>query len=244
MRYDSSTFGDRIADEYDDFIFITSQATEAAVSVLARLAQGGAALELGIGTGRVALPLAARGIAVHGIDASQRMLERLKAKPGGKSIVTTAGDFERIASRERFRLIYVVFNTFFALRTQEAQVNCFRSVAEHLEPQGAFLIEAFVPDLTRFDRGQRLGVHSLDDNRVRLDASVHDMARQVVTAQIVTLEENGTRFYPLRLRYAYPSELDLMAQLAGLRPRERWSGWDGAPFTSQSMSHVSIYERA
>ena len=241
--YNSKTYGDRVAADYDDLIQIPQQATDAAVEALARLANGGPALELGIGTGRVALPLASRGIMVHGIDASQRMLDRLKAKAGGDAIATTVGDFERISGGERFRLIYVVFNTFFALLTQEAQVNCFRRVAEHLEPEGVFVIEAFVPDLTRFDRGQRVSAMQVGTDAVRLEASLHDFARQQVTAQLMTLTEQGVRMYPVRLRYAYPSELDLMAQLAGLRLRERRGGWRGEPFSSQCLTHVSIYTR-
>ena len=210
---------------------------------LATLAGGGRALELGIGTGRVALPLAEQGVAVHGIDASEAMVAKLRADPGGADIPVTLGDFGHVAVDGTFTLIFAVFNTFFALTTQEAQVRCFRRVAERLADGGVFLIEVFVPDPARFVRGQGVGVTSLDTDRVTLEVARHDALQQRVYSQHLVLTESGTRFYAVQIRYAWPSELDLMARLAGLRLSERWSDWSGAPFTTASTRHISLYER-
>ena len=239
--YTASTYGDRIAERYDR-MHSDGPATQATVNVLAGLAAGGRALELGIGTGRVALPLAARGVEVHGIDASRAMVAKLRAKPGGAAIAVTIGDFAAFQVDGRFDLIFVVFNTFFELVTQEAQVQCYRHVAAHLSPGGVFLIEAFVPDPGRFTRGQSLGVTRIDPDLVSLDVARHDPVAQRVYSQHLIFPESGTRLYPVQLRYAWPSELDLMARLAGLRLRERWSDWAGAPFTSASSGHISLYE--
>src|SRR5215813_4374251 len=154
--YENATYGDRIADAYDDFIQISAEQTQATVEVLASLAKGGPVLELGIGTGRIALPLLAKGIKIQGIDASARMVDRLRKKPGGDAIPITFGDFGDVAVDGQFCLIYVVFNTFFALLTQEAQVRCFANVASHLQADGLFVIEAFVPDPSRFSRNQNI----------------------------------------------------------------------------------------
>ena len=238
--YTASTYGDRIAERYDH-MHPDGPATRAAVDVLAGLAAGGRALELGIGTGRVALPLAAR-VEVHGIDASRAMVAKLRAKPGGAAIPVTIGDFAAFRVEGRFDLVFVVFNTFFGLVTQEAQVQCFRNVASHLDPRGVFLIEAFVPDPGRFTRGQSLSVNQIQADQVELDVARHDPLTQRVHSQHLIFTESGSRLHPVQLRYAWPSELDLMARLAGLRLRERWSDWTGAPFTAASSSHISLYE--
>jgi hypothetical protein len=212
--------------------------------VLADLAKDGPALELAIGTGRIALPLAARGVEVHGIDASEKMVEQLRAKPGGDAVPVTIGDFADVAVDGRYRLVYIVFNTFFALLTQEDQVRCFANVAEHLTDDGAFVVEAFVPDVARFVRGQNVSATAVEVDRVTLDVATHDANEQRVRAMVVNIEGGRANAYPVQLRYAWPSELDLMARLAGLRLRERWSGWGRTPFTSSSGGHVSIYEGA
>ena len=240
-EYTAATYGDRIAEHYDH-MHPDGPATQAVSNVLAGLAAGGRALELGIGTGRVALPLAARGIEVHGIDASQAMVAKLHAKPGGAAIPVTIGDFAAFHVDAKFSLIFVVFNTFFGLVTQEAQVQCFRHVAAHLEPGGVFLMEAFVPDPGRFTRGQSMSVNRIEADQVELDVARHDPLAQRVHSQHLIFTESGTRLYPVRLRYAWPAELDLMARLAGLRLRERWSDWTGAPFTAASSGHISLYE--
>jgi SAM-dependent methyltransferase len=240
-KYENATYGDRIASHYDEFIPISPEQTQAAVETLAVLANGGRVLELGIGTGRIALRLAVKGVAVHGIDASSRMLEELRQKPGGDAIPVTLGDFGEVAVDGRFSLVFVVFNTFFLLLTQEAQVRCFANVAAHLEPGGVFAIEAFVPDPSRYIRNQNVTVTTIELNEVRLAVSLHDPLSQTVSSQHVTIANDGTRCYPIQLRYAWPSELDLMARLAGLQLMERWSTWQRAPFSATDSSHVSLY---
>lgn len=243
-RYDNATYGDHIASRYDEFIPISAEQTQAAVETLAALANGGRVLELGIGTGRIALPLAEKGLAVQGIDASSKMLEELRRKPGGDAIPVSLGDFSEVAVEGRFSLIFVVFNTFFALLTQEAQVRCFANVATHLEPGGVFAMEAFVPDPSRYVRNQNVAVTTIDLDEVRLAVSLHDPLSQQVNSQHVVIGNDRTRCYPIQLRYAWPSELDLMARLAGLRLKERWSTWQRAAFGSGDSSHISVYERA
>jgi SAM-dependent methyltransferase len=241
--YDLSTYGDRIAGEYDEWVAGLVE-TESAVALLADLARGGPALELGIGTGRIAVPLAQRGIPVHGIDASAAMVGKLRAKAGGADIPVTIGNFAEVAVRGHFALIYVVFNTFFGLLSQDDQVLCFRNVAEHLAQDAVFVLEAFVPDPTLFNRGQRMGIRHLQTGRLVLDASQHDPVNQRVTSQHVVIQETGVKLYPVQIRYAWPSELDLMARLAGLRLQDRWGGWRREPFTAASATHVSVYALA
>jgi SAM-dependent methyltransferase len=241
--YEANTYGERIASEYDA-LHEQLPSAEPAARLLAELARGGLALELGIGTGRIALPLAAQGVEVHGIDASTAMVEMLRGKPGGAQIPVTIGDFGDVGVEGRYALIFVVFNTFFGLLTQEDQIRCFARVAAHLAPGGHFLIEAFVPDLTRFDRGQRVETIGLGLDHARFDFARVDPAAQRVEAQHVVITEEGVRLYPVRLRYAWPSELDLMARLAGLRLEDRWGGWRREPFTGASQFHVSVYSPA
>jgi SAM-dependent methyltransferase len=242
-EYGPSTYGDRIAEFYDAW-FHPPTDTQAAVDFLADLAMSGPALELAIGTGRIALPLAAKGVEVHGIDASEAMVAKLREKPGGTDVPVTMGDFADVGVEGRFRLIFLVFNTLWALLTQEDQVRCVRNVAEHLTDDGVFVVEAFIPDPARFDRDQRFQTRKVETDRVFLDASTHDAEHQRVSAQIVVLEDGGgIRMFPVEIRYVWPSELDLMAQLAGLRLRERWGGWNREPF-AHAVWHVSVYERA
>lgn len=240
--YDAATYGDGIAEIYDQWY--SSLDSEGAVGFLAELAGQGPALELGIGTGRVALPLARRGIAVHGIEASAAMVAKLRAKPDGDGIPVTMGDFADVDVRGEFPLVYIPFNTLFCLLTQDEQLRCFRNVAGRLSPNGVFVVEAFVPDLSRFDREQRLGLEDFAPDGIRIEASKHDRAAQRVETRHVVISRRGVEFYPLEVRYAYPSELDLMARLAGLRLHERWGGWRRERFTSASMSHVSVYGHA
>jgi SAM-dependent methyltransferase len=241
--YGPSTYGDRIAERYDAW-YGMEQDTLDAVAFLAEAAGGGPVLELAIGTGRLGLPLAERGLEVHGIDASEAMVAKLRAKPGGDRIPVTMGDFADVGVEGSYRLIFVAFNTFFALPTQEDQVRCFANVARHLEPEGSFVIEAFVPALARFDRGQRVAASQVDTNGVVLEVSQHDAAEQRTNSMHVLIEEGGVRLYPVQIRYAYPPELDLMGRLSGLRLRARWGGWRGEPFTGTSERHVSVYEPA
>ena len=239
--YQEETYGERIAGVYDDWY---GEVDDATVSALRELTQGGRALELGIGTGRVALPLQGSGVEVHGIDASEAMVAKLRAKPGGESIPVTLGDFADVAVEGQFLLIYVLFNTFFALLSQDEQVRCFENVARHLTAEGVFLLEVFVPDLTRFTGRQSVRAHHVDADCVRLEAAQLDPVHQRVTNQHVVLTEGGVRLYPVKIRYAWPTELDLMARLAGLQLHHRWASWDGAPFSASSRMHISVYGRA
>lgn len=242
MEYGPDTYGEVHASVYDRH-HAALAGVDDTVTFLRTLSGAGPALELGIGTGRVALPLAASGVEVHGVDASPSMLERMREKPGGDAIPVTIGDFGTFELESRFTLVYVVFNTFFQLLSQDEQVEGFRSVARHLADGGAFVLEAFVPDPSRFDRGQRVGVTAIDGDAVRLEVSVHDAATQSTESRHVTVDADGVHLYPVKVRYAYPAELDLMALLAGMRLRERWADWDRTPFTSSSGGHVSVYEQ-
>ena len=238
-----ATYGDRIARVYD-LLYGGVLDTPGTVERLAALAGDGPILELGVGTGRIACPLSERGITVHGIDASEAMVAELRARPGGDRVAVTIGDFADVGADGPFTLVYVVFNTFFGLITQDDQLRCFENVARRLVPGGAFLIEVFVPDLTRFTRGQNLSTVRVELDGVMLDATRVDTAAQRIDSQHVVIAEEGIRLYPVRIRYAWPTELDLMARLAGLRLRERHGGWHGEPFTAASTRHVSVYERA
>jgi SAM-dependent methyltransferase len=214
------------------------------VEVLADLAAGGTILELAIGTGRVALPLAARGLSVHGIDASEAMIARLRDKPGGDAIPVTIGDFADVPVDGAFDLVFLVFNTLFNLTSQDDQVRCFKNVAQHLTARGVFVVEAYVPDLSRFVDGQAVRAVHVTTDATTLEASVHDPVTQTAMYQYIVITQNGVRLYPVPMRYAWPSELDLMARLAGLELRHRWGGWDRSPFTASSSKHVSVYARA
>jgi len=239
---DPAFYGDRWAGVYDEHH--AGRDPAAAVEFLAGLAGDGRVLELGIGTGRVALPLAGRGISVEGLDASMAMVERLRAKPGGDSIRVTIGDMADVPVSGPFRLVYLVFNTLFGLLSQARQADCFRNVARVLGPDGVFVIECFVPDLTRFDRGQRMQALAVTEDSATFELSCHDAAQQRVTAQIVTLDGRGVHLRPVAIRYCWPSELDLLAGQAGLRLRERHGDWDRRPFYAASGGHVSVYQLA
>lgn len=236
--YQERTYGDLIAEEYDQ---IYSDLDGPIVEVLADLAGGGRALELGIGTGRVALPLAEAGVQVQGIDASEKMVARLQEKAGDRKIPVTIGSFADFNLDTQFDLIYVVFNTFYGLLSQDDQVRSMQSVARHLKPDGKFLMEAFVPDLGRYERGQSTSVTHLDQDLVRIDASMLSRNEQVVSSQHIFLSLNGVDLYPVKLRFAYPSELDLMARLSGMTLEHRWGSWDREEFGDASGSHISTY---
>jgi SAM-dependent methyltransferase len=239
---DPAFYGDRWADIYDDHHGSLDPAP--AVAFLAALASNGPVLELAIGTGRVALPLAARGLLVEGVDASAAMVQRLRAKPGGDSIQVAIADMAEVSVGGPFQLAYLVFNSLFALLTQQRQASCFCTVARVLRPGGAFVIECFVPDLTRFDRGQRMQALAVTEDSASFELSRHDAALQQVTTQIVKLDAQGMRMRPLALRYSWPSELDLMAAQAGLQLTERYADWTRRPFDSTSSGHVSVYRPA
>lgn len=246
MKWDEKVYGERIAGVYDE-LYEELFDKAAAVAFLAERARGsdgtgeGKALELAIGTGRIALPLAKKGIDVQGIDISEAMVDRLRAKPGGADIPVTMGDFADVGVPGRFDLIYLVFNTIFALTTQEAQLTLFRNIADHLTDQGLFVAEAFVPDVTRFDRYQNTEVNDVGLDHVYLSFSRHDPLTQTIKSQQVMVTEGGVQMVPVQLRYVWPSEMDLMAKLGGLELRERYASWNGDHFTSDSKGHVSVY---
>jgi SAM-dependent methyltransferase len=235
-------FGERVAATYDESSEVFEPgAVEATAGVLAELARGGRALELGIGTGRIALPLAARGVPVHGIDLSRAMVARLRAKPGGDAIGVTIGDFATTRVEGAFSVAYLVFNTIMNLTTQAAQVACFRNVAAHLEPGGCFVIEVRVPELRRLPPGQNVVPWHVSPTRWVFYS--YDVATQAMRGNYVDLSDGRGEYTSIPFRYVWPAELDLMAQLAGLRLRERWEGWTREPFTSESGQHVSIWEK-
>jgi SAM-dependent methyltransferase len=239
---DPAFYGDRWADVYDERHEDLDPAP--AVEFLARLAGRGPVLELAIGTGRVALPLAARGIAVEGVDVSEAMVARLRAKPGGASIPVTIGDMADGPASGPFRLVYLVFNSLFGLLSQARQADCFRNAARVLEPGGAFVLECFVPDLSRSGRGQQVWARAVTEDSVTVGLGRYDTAAQRITTQVVTLDQQGAQLRPVVLRYCWPAELDLMAGQAGLRLRERYEDWDRRPFGPASGGHISVYERA
>jgi SAM-dependent methyltransferase len=207
------------------------------------LAAGGSILELAIGTGRIALPLARKGLNVTGIEASEKMVAKLREKPGGHAIPVAVGNMADVEVDGTFDHVFLVFNTLFNLPSQDDQVRRFGNVAQRLNPGGTFLIEAFVPDFTGFQGNQRVQTKRLDMSSVWLEATVHDPVRQRLEFQRIRVTEEGNRMVPLPMRYAWPAEMDLMAQLAGLRLRHRWGGWDKSAFTANSGYHVSVYEK-
>jgi SAM-dependent methyltransferase len=227
--YQEDTYGERIAGIYDD---LYPDFDQAAIGTLQELAQGGRALELGIGTGRIALPLQESGVEVHGIDASGAMIARLRVTPG---------NFADVAVEGRFDLIYILVNTFYALLAQEEQVRCFQNVASHLTPSGVFVIEAFMPDLTRFQGRQTVRAIRVDLGEVHLEASQIDPASQRITTQHMLIGEQGARLYPVKIRYVWPAEFDLMARLAGMQLKHRWSSWQKEAFSAESAKHVSVF---
>ena len=240
--YGPATFGDRWAEAYDAWTELRLPGeAEPTVEFLASVAGDGPVLELAIGTGRIALPLRERGLDVRGIDASEAMVGKLREKPGGEDIPVTIGDFADVGVEGPFGLIFVVFNTFWALLTQEDQVRCMGNVASRLGGDGVFVVEAFVPDPGRFDRGQRIAASYVDADSAAFEISRVDHVHQRVDSQHVVLTPEGPRMYPVQIRWVWPSELDLMARLAGLRLRERWGGWRREPYTGEGR-HVSVYE--
>jgi SAM-dependent methyltransferase len=240
---DDGYFDDRVAARYDESSaeMFDPDVVDPAVDLLSELAGGGRALELGIGTGRIALPLARRGVPVHGIDLSNAMVTRLRAKPGGGDIGVTIGDFATTTVEGSFTLAYLVFNTIMNLTTQEAQVACFRNVAAHLELGGRFVIEVGVPNLQRLPPGETLRAFHVSETRWGIDE--FDVANQSLTSHHLRIVDGELDRVSIPFRYVWPSELDLMAELAGMRLQERWGGWLREPFTSESRKHVSVWEK-
>ena len=214
---------------------------EPAVRFLADLAGTGAALELGIGTGRLALPLHGRGVRVHGIDLSPDMVAELHAKPGSDGIGVTIGDFATATVGARFELAYLVRNTITNLTTQDEQVACFRNVAAHLEPGGRFVIEVYIPQLQRLPPGET--IHAFSVTPTHLGFEEYDIASQIAISHHYWVVDGRLETFSAPFRYVWPAELDVMARLAGMTLHERWSDWNREPFTSDSRSHVSVWEK-
>ncbi|GAA3760084.1 class I SAM-dependent methyltransferase [Micromonospora maritima] len=212
-----------------------------AVDFLAPLAEGGPVLELAVGTGRVALPLAARGLTVEGVEASPEMVAHLRAKPGGADMPVTIGDMADVPVAGPYRLVFLVFNTLFNLVSEERQTACFRNVARVLAPGGAFVIETFVPDPADFDRDEQVQVREVTEDSATIRMHRYDRAAQTFVRQTVTFDSAGVHLKPFAMRYAWPEQIDEMAERAGLRLAERYADWDRTPFDAGSRAHISVY---
>jgi SAM-dependent methyltransferase len=236
-------FGEQVAARYDDSSaeMFEPAVVDPVVDFLAELAGDGAALELGIGTGRIALPLSERGVRVHGVDLSEAMVARLREKPGASRIDVTIGDFATTRVGGTFSVAYLVFNTINNLTTQDAQAACFENVAAHLEPGGCFVIEVGVPGLRKLPPGERFHVFDFGETHIGIDE--YDVERQGLVSHHLSLVDGQWRLGSTPFRYVWPEELDLMARTAGMRLRERWSGWKREPFTSESTKHVSVWQK-
>ena len=236
-------FDERVAATYDESAadMFDPAVVDPVVDFLAGLAGSGRALELGIGTGRIALPLAKRGVPVHGIELSKAMAARLHAKPGAEEIGVTIGDFSTTTVEGTFAVAYVVFNTIGNLTAQAAQAACFQNVAAHLEPGGCFVIEVGVPELRRLPPGDTMRVFDAGEMHWGIDE--YDVVSQRLTSHHFELVDGRFELVSMPFRYVWPAELDLMAQLAGMALRERWAGWKREPFTNDSRKHVSVWEK-
>jgi SAM-dependent methyltransferase len=236
-------FGEGVAERYDESSadMFEPAVVDPMVDFLADLTDNGSALELGIGTGRIALPLAQRGIRVHGIDLSKAMVARLKAKPGAEQIGVTIGDFATTFVEGRFSVAYLIFNTIMNLTTQDEQVACFQNVAAQLEPGGCFVVEVMVPALQRLPPGETVRAFTVSATRLGFDE--YDVVSQGLISHHYWVVDGRLEVVSMPFRYVWPSELDLMARLGGMALRERWSGWKREPFTSDSTSHVSVWEK-
>jgi len=236
-------FGDEVAGRYDESSadMFEPDVLDPAVEFLAELAADGAALELGIGTGRIALPLSQRGIRVAGIDLSEAMVAKLHEKPGGDAIEVAIGDFSTTKVDGTFSLAYLVFNTIGNLTTQDAQAACFENVAAHLEPGGCFVIEVGMPGLRTLPPGERFQVFDFGTEHIGIDE--YDVETQGLISHHLSLRDGAWRLLSMPFRYVWPAELDLMARHAGMSLRERWSGWRREPFTHESTKHVSVWEK-
>jgi SAM-dependent methyltransferase len=239
---DDGYFDERVAARYDDSAadMFDPAVVDPVVDMLVDLADGGRVLELGIGTGRIALPLSQRGVSVHGIELSKAMVERLRSKPGSGDIEVTIGDFATTRVDGAFTVAYLVFNTIMNLTTQDAQVNCFRNVAAHLAPGGCFVIESGIPDLQRLPPGDTIRAFHVSESSWGFDE--YEVAMQGLTSHHFEWVDGTLEWHSIPFRYVWPSELDLMARLAGMRLRDRWSGWKREPFSDVSRKHVSVWE--
>lgn len=237
----AKSFGPDVAARYDDYLRGDEAET---IDFLARQANGGPVLELAIGTGRIGLPLAQRGLAVSGIELSEDMVAQLRRKPGGSAIPVTIGDFTEVGVDGEYRLIFVVFNTIYNVLTQDAQVRCFENVARHLTDDGVFVIEAEMPsDYVCTRNRQYVDAERVEVDEVMLDVARFDIATQLLDESHIRITEQGITLSPIVTRFIWPSEMDLMARIAGLSLRARYGGWIGEPFGNSSRRHVSVYGR-
>jgi SAM-dependent methyltransferase len=236
-------FGAEVAADYDADVaeMFAESAVTPVVDVLERLAGSGPALELGVGTGRIALPLSRRGVRVHGIDLSAAMVERLRAKPGSEHIDVTVGDIATTWLDQQFAVVFLVFNTIMNLTTQDQQVECFGNAARHLQPGGAFVIEVLVPDLQRLPAGETVRPFTVSSTRLGFDE--YDVVTQSLVSHHFARVGDRWESQAVPFRYVWPAELDLMARIAGLTLEDRWSDWTGEPFTAESRSHVSVWRK-
>lgn len=235
-------FDDEVSRRYDAEDLRGDEAET--VAFLAKLAEGGDALEFAVGTGRIALPLMQAGVRVDGIELSPDMIARLREKPGGDRVEVVEGDMTRVSTGRTYRLVYLVYNTIGNVITQDDQVLCFANAARHLAEDGVFVLEVRVPVAHSWSGHQNVQAEKVEVNHVVLEVCRYDSVTQILDETHVRLGKDGLLFSPVRLRLAFPAEFDLMARIAGLRLRERWGGWNGEPFTAASWRHVSVYERA
>ncbi len=234
-------FGDDVAENYDADVSdeFDPRVIESIVSFLADLAPNGTALEFGIGTGRVALPLRERGVDVQGIDLSSPMVDRMRRKPGGSDVRVIIGDFATTSMERTYDLVFLVFNTIMNLTSQEEQIVCFANASSHLLPGGRFVVEVTIPRLQRLPPGERFLAFNVQPDAFGFDE--YDVANQGLISHHYRVRDRGMHSIPFR--YVWPSELDLMARMAGMRLQDRWSGWAREPFTSESLKHVSVWEK-
>ena len=240
--FGTTTFGELNAQDYDELC--NPDTTQLSVKTIARIAGKGAKiLELAIGSGRMALPLAQMGFDISGIEGSPEMLDLMRKKPGGPDIPVVIGDYADVAITGQFDHVFLVYNTLFNLPSQDAQIRCFKNVAERLNKGGTFLIETFVPDFSDFENAQRMRTMKVDMTSAWIEAATHDPVNQMFEFQRIRITPEGIKLVPLPMRYAWPSEIDLMAKLAGLQLKSRWGDWHGSPFTADSKTHVSLFEK-
>lgn len=236
------SYGEGIAPWYDKFTG-EPPGFGACLDILSELAGDGPALELGIGTGRVAIPLAERGVSVTGIELSPAMIAELRRKPGSDKLRVIEGNFAKFSMPDEFSLVYCVYVTFESLLTQADQISCFRAIGEALMPDGSLVLEMRTVDTSIFDRGQRMHVFRIGERHLTFTASMYDALSQVVTVQRVVIDDGELRTFPMRHRMSTVSEIDLLAEIGGLRLVERYSSWDRAPFAGDSPFHISVFKR-
>ena len=240
--YDPAAYGEAWSRDYDR-LYQSRDDPEAVVAALGGLTAGRSLLELGIGTGRLAIPLHDAGWRVVGVEASAAMVAELSRRAGERAIPVHEGDMRTVRLADRFDVALLAFSTLFLLPDQQAQIECLATAADHLAPDGLLVVEAFVPDHTRWTDGKRLALSRWLSDGIEIEAARHDRAAQTIDVRYLSVGA-ATGIRPLRLRYAWPAEIDLMARLAGLRRVERWSAWTGATFDAASPGHVSLYRRA